>query len=144
MTRNKNRIYLALYARTGPQSHIHHISLLVSPKKPDPNGNNTWRFHVMNIPNPAYVTMQEWQYQALLVLGRTTRLIALVLLGKTVKSGEEIGQILTAVDIVQDNPSWTCKEWVFSAIEVSQLSHLIYANQPNCAIISASHYPEHR
>jgi hypothetical protein len=46
----------------------------------------------MNKPNPAYVIMQEWQYQlAMMVSGRTNRLIALVLLGKTEKSGEEIG-----------------------------------------------------
>jgi hypothetical protein len=73
--------------------------------------------------------MQEWHHQAIIVSSCANRLIALVLLGKTEKRGEEIGHILKA-DIVWDNPSWTCKEWVFSAVEVSQLSHLIYAIQP--------------
>ncbi|KIN98250.1 hypothetical protein M404DRAFT_853188 [Pisolithus tinctorius Marx 270] len=118
MARNKKRIYMSLYARTGSQEHIHHFALLVSPKNPTGNNLSTWRLHAMNRPNPAYATQQEWQYKPAIVPGRTTRLLALVLLGKTQRSGEDISNILTAVELVQDDPSWTCKEWVFGAIEV--------------------------
>ena len=121
MTRNKNRIYMALYARSGPQGHIHHVALLVSPKNPDANSQNTWWLHAKNKPNPAYAVQQEWQYEALKVSGRTSRLIALVLLGKTERTGEDIGNVLTEVELVQNDSSWTCKEWVFSAIEVSSI-----------------------
>ena len=73
----------------------------------------------MNKPNPSRPTSQEWKYEPLQVIGRTGRLLALGLLGKTEKSGRAISEMLRAVELVQDDTSWNCKSWAFSAIEAS-------------------------
>lgn len=123
MGRNKQRIYLALYTRTGQRSDIPHVALLLCPKKTNQADTNTWRFHAMNRPNTDFTTQQEWQYDGTTTHGRTNRMMALVLLGKTENDGEHLNEILSQVEMVQDDPSWSCKEWVFSAIEVSGPSY---------------------
>ena len=77
----------------------------------------------MNRPNPGRPTQQEWKYESLQVIGRTGRLLSLALLDKTEKSGEEVSEMLRAVEVVQDDMSWNCKSWTFSAIEVSIRLH---------------------
>jgi len=106
MPRNKNRIYMAFYSRSKPDDY--HMAVLVSPKNPAPNDTNTWRLHVMNKPNPSRLTQQEWKYEPLEVIGRTGRLLALGLLGKTDKSGKEVSEMLGAVEVVQDDIGWLC------------------------------------
>lgn len=118
MPRNKNRIYMAFYSRSKFDGY--HMAVLVSPKNPNPNDTNTWRLHVMNKPNPSRLTQQEWKYEPLEVIGRTGRLLALGLLGKTDKSGKEVSEMLGAVEVVQDDMGWNCKSWTFSAIEASR------------------------
>ena len=80
----------------------------------------------MNRPNTNFTTQQEWQYDATTTYTRTTRMTALVLLGKTESSGEQLNEILSRVEMVQDDPSWSCKEWACSAIEVSEPSYAKY------------------
>lgn len=78
----------------------------------------------MNRPNTSFTTtQQEWCYDATSTYGCTNRMIALVLLGKTEMSGEQLDEILSQVGMVQDDPTWSCKEWAFSAIEVSWPSY---------------------
>jgi hypothetical protein len=112
---------MAFYARTGNTGHIHHVALHVSPKNADAHRMNTWRMHAVNKPDAAYVTQQVWTYDPGTIINRPQGLIALVLLGKTVKDGEELRDVLKAVEIVQEDLSYTCKSWVFGAIEVIQL-----------------------
>jgi hypothetical protein len=119
MPRNKNRIYMAFYSRS--QNDNYHMAVLVSPKNPNPDDTNTWRLHVMNRPNPNRLTQQEWKYEPLQVIGRTGRLLSLALLDKTEKSGEEVSEMLRNVEVVQDDMSWNCKSWTFSAIKAIRL-----------------------
>jgi hypothetical protein len=98
---------MAFYSRSKPDDY--HMAVLVSPKNPAPNDTNTWRLHVMNKPNPSRLTQQEWKYEPLEVIGRTGRLLALGLLGKTDKSGKEVSEMLGAVEVVQDDIGWNCK-----------------------------------
>lgn len=97
------------------------MAVLVSPKNPNPDDTNTWRLHVMNRPNPNRLTQQEWKYEPLQVIGRTGRLLSLALLDKTEKSGEEVSEMLRNVEVVQDDMSWNCKSWTFSAIKAIRL-----------------------
>lgn len=91
--------------------------VLVSPKNPKPDDNNTWRLHVMNRPNPNRPsTQQEWVYDPLQIIGRTSRLLALVLLGKTEVSGEELSEMLDAVEMTQDDRNWDCTTWTLGAV----------------------------
>lgn len=110
---------MAFYSRS--QNDDYHMAVLVSPKNPNPDDINTWRLHVMNRPNPGCQTHQEWKYEPLQVIGRTGRLLSLVLLDKTEKSGEEVSEMLRNVKVLQDDTSWNCKSWTFSAIEASVL-----------------------
>ena len=79
----------------------------------------------MNRPNPSRLTQQEWRYEPLQVIGRTGRLLSLALLDKTEKGGEEVSEMLRNVEVVQDDISWNCKSWTFSAIEASVLPLLL-------------------
>jgi hypothetical protein len=73
----------------------------------------------LNRPNTDFATQQEWRYEVTTTYGRTNRMVALVLLGKTEISGEQLDVILSQVGIVQDDPTWSCKTWALCAIEVS-------------------------
>lgn len=117
MTRNKTRIYIAFYARVGHDNF--HTAILVSPKNPKPHGSCTWRLHVINRPNLDMGTQQEWVYTPLQVQNRTTHLLALVLLGKTKTKGQELSEMLRAVEAIQDNENWTCRTWTLSAVQAS-------------------------
>ena len=121
MVRNKNRIYLAFYARSGHDNY--HVAILICPKN---SKGIIWRLHVMNRPNPSLVTQQEWVYEYRTFIGRTSHLLALGLLGKTEKSGEEMSEVLRGVEIVQDDITWTCKSWALSAIEASPSPGFMY------------------
>lgn len=63
MTRNKNRIYMGYYARSGHDDY--HTAILISPKNPKYDLPGTWRLHVVDLPNPNGSTY--WEYRALLV-----------------------------------------------------------------------------
>lgn len=76
----------------------------------------------MNKPKSSRPTQQEWKYEPLEVIGRTGRLLALALLDKTETSGEDVSETLRAVEVVQDDMSWNCRTWTFSAIEASSRS----------------------
>lgn len=115
MTRNKNRIYF--YSRSGHDNF--HTTILVSPKKPKSHDNTTWRLHVINQPNPSRPTQVEWVYEPRLVQGRTLRLRALILLGKTETKGQELSETLGAVEVVQDDENLDCTSWTLSAVQAS-------------------------
>ncbi|KAH7913240.1 hypothetical protein BJ138DRAFT_1146455 [Hygrophoropsis aurantiaca] len=125
MTRNKNRIYMAFYSRSGGSDY--HLALLLSPKNPKPNDRDTRRFHAMNRPDPNRISQQEWVYESIQVFGRTSRLLALALLGKTEMDDNELSDLLASVKLVQDDANWNCRSWVFSAIEVLRSNGIITA-----------------
>ena len=116
MARNKTRIYMAFYSR--PKNDDYHMAVLLSPKNPNPHDTSTWRLHVTTNPT-SRLTQQEWKYDPLQVICRTERLVSLVLLDKTKKSGEEVCEMLRVIEVVQNDMSWNCKSWVFSAIKAS-------------------------
>ena len=80
----------------------------------------------MNKPKSSRPTQQERKYEPLEVIGRTGRLLALALLNKTETSGEDVSETLKAIEVVQDDMSWNCRTWTFSAIEASSRSLVAY------------------
>jgi hypothetical protein len=121
MVRNKNRLYLALshHPPGGVQGH-HHQSLLFLPKTLDlscPGQLDAWRFRAVRDEGS-----DRWGYRGAPAPARTTMLGALVLLGKTTLSGEELNEMLQAVPLRDiDN----CTVWTNEAIQVCTSVHLL-------------------
>ncbi|KAJ8469979.1 hypothetical protein ONZ45_g16707 [Pleurotus djamor] len=129
---NKNRIYMAFYARTDEKFHM---GLLVMPKTVAGNEKTTWRLHAINRPDPSRRIQQRWDYEGDAVPARTPRILALVLLGKTEMSGRSVSDLLGAyVKPKQDDPMWNCKLWVFSAIEFLRIKAIIPAGLSPCQL----------
>lgn len=119
---NKNRIYMAFYHR--PTHNNFHVALLVTPRDIDSESEDSLCLHVMNTPSrltddPDEEAVVRWNYRPQSVCSRTGRLGALVFLGKTVMSADDLKDMLVSVPIVQGDSSWTCKSWTFSAIQAS-------------------------
>jgi hypothetical protein len=113
----ERHIYIAFFSRSGHEDY--HTAILVSPRNPEADGNRTWQLHVMNRINPTRRTQEEWEYEPLLVAGRPSRLLALVLLSKTELSGRELSEMLRAVEVIQDDTNWNCRTWTLSAAQAS-------------------------
>jgi hypothetical protein len=111
MPRNKNRLYLAFYAG----AH-HHQALLLLPKTPALAGAATggdapaWRFHAVRDKR-----MDRWAFVAEQAPARTRALGALVLLGKTTASAEELRHMLRGVPLAEIED---CTAWATAAIQV--------------------------
>ena len=123
MTRNKNRIYIAFFARPGHDNF--HTAILVTPKNPKPNENTSWQLHVINRPDTSRANQEEWVYNPQQTDGRTSRLMALILLGKTEANGQELSEMLGAVEVVQDVSNWNCTSWTLSTVQASPSLPLI-------------------
>ncbi|KAH9949240.1 hypothetical protein B0H21DRAFT_144452 [Amylocystis lapponica] len=113
MARNKNRIYMVLYHYSNDDRY--HAALLVSKKPP---GTERWRYHVINRLTPVRGGVrQDWVFDVVILGSRTTRMLALVLLGKTQRNCEDFSEPLASAPIVQDDVGWTCENWVFGAVQ---------------------------
>ncbi|KAH9941997.1 hypothetical protein B0H21DRAFT_539205 [Amylocystis lapponica] len=115
MTGSRSRLYMGLYKRTRGQGY--HMALLLSPKSPT-DSVAIWRYHATNKPNPETpVTQQDWVYEPMQVFGRDSRLLALVLLDKTGRCGEDLARVLASAPVVQSDPNWNCRSWLFGAVQ---------------------------
>jgi hypothetical protein len=117
---NKDRLYLAFYRRgvVNPEDAKYHTALLLVPKtvkdktkvnryhvKNDiANGKVQWVFPDDDTPNT-----------------RTLKLISVLYLGKVASRKKVLEDTLKAVPIVQDDPAWRCRHWVWSAVEACQI-----------------------
>jgi hypothetical protein len=112
---NKDRIYIALYARGGQDPNTYHWAIIVGPKK-EVEGGKGFRYHARQRLDPATPGRQEWHYEALdIPLAQTSMLLARVMIGKVVDEAR-LSTTLAAVLLVQDDPAWTCRIWVRDAI----------------------------
>ncbi|KAJ7209170.1 hypothetical protein GGX14DRAFT_499352 [Mycena pura] len=118
--RNKDRLYIAYYTRGQAQSNDapFHTALLLAPKNPSTKigTEDTTRYHVIN---PLKGGRQLWQYDEKSAFARTDKLVAVMLLGKlpTSWNRQAVSELLRAVPVVQDNPQWRCRHWVWAAID---------------------------
>ncbi|KAL8728434.1 MAG: hypothetical protein Q9166_005396 [cf. Caloplaca sp. 2 TL-2023] len=120
MPANKDRLYVALYARGGgshrePGSDAtYHWALMVG-QKGDDGGSKGWRFHAKN---PKGAT--DWIYEELeLAKMQTGMLLARIVIAK-ITDFDRLKAAMRSVEIVQGDPSWTCIKWVENALTAIQ------------------------
>ncbi|PGH02262.1 hypothetical protein AJ80_08887 [Polytolypa hystricis UAMH7299] len=112
---NKDRIYVALYARGGQDPNTYHWAIIVGPKT-EVEGGRGFRYHARQRLDPTTPGRQVWHYEALdIPLTQTSMLLARVMIGK-VANHAQLAKTLAAVPREQDNPAWTCRIWVRDAI----------------------------
>ncbi|KAG9234215.1 hypothetical protein BJ875DRAFT_496045 [Amylocarpus encephaloides] len=107
MVSGKQRLYIALYAKSGTN---YHWALLVGPKEEADNSQGK-RYHVRE--EFGHVAGQvRWDYQGLEIqMGQTPLLLIRILFAK-VKKPDRLEQLLSRVVVVQDDPNWRCRHWV--------------------------------
>ena len=117
MVSNKDRLYVALYARhgTGPDPEPYHWGLIRSPKGEDYDATESTRYHVRNIPTS---DGQVWEYETRDVRSRATYNLLVRILISKIDPGKvgRMESILNYVEIIQDDPGWNCKSWVEVAV----------------------------
>lgn len=114
-TSNKDRIYIALYARGGQEPGTYHWAIIVGPKI-EAKGTQGRRFHVKQRLDPAGNGQFVWIYESLEIpLVPTGMLLGRITIGK-VTDKARLHSTLSAVPVLQNDPSWTCRIWVRGAI----------------------------
>jgi hypothetical protein len=114
-TSNKDRIYVALYARGGQDPNTYHWAIIIGPKN-EVEGGRGFRYHARQRLDPARPGRHVWHYEALdIPLAQTSMLLARVMIGK-VADGAQLAATLAAVPLVQDDLAWTCRIWVRDAL----------------------------
>ena len=113
MTRNKPRLYIALY--TNPRPNQYHWALMVGPK--DVEDPSVVRYHVKNPPAEiAGEVVAPWIYERIVPSRlRTWNLLARLVVAK-IEEPDLIDSTLQAVPIIQGDPEWTCRIWVKDAV----------------------------
>ena len=109
---NKDRVYVALYARGGQDPNTYHWAIVVGPKEEVEGG----RAYARQRFDPARPGHNIWVYESLEIpLIQTSMLLGRIMIAKVTNSAQ-LHSTLAAVPIVQDDPSWTCRIWVKDAI----------------------------
>lgn len=119
MPRNKDRLQLALYARS-KHPGTYHYAFFVAPK--NTKGSMT-KHHVKNTVaiDASEQVVQPWRYERTTVtdVASEQRLLARIIIAKVAKSSDEVQRILDGVPIYQvedlekaEAQTFTCKTWV--------------------------------
>jgi hypothetical protein len=131
MSRNKPRLYLALYARPKFPG-TYHYALLVSPKieSLNPEERDSTKYHCKNILQAAHgVVSTPWTVEREHVNANADfRILVRVLLGK-VPSTTAFDMYIDDVHWAPDQPGFSCVEWVRLALD--QLRRSGIANVPH-------------
>ncbi|KAJ3710476.1 hypothetical protein C8R42DRAFT_379013 [Lentinula raphanica] len=157
--RNKPRICVALYFRGEHHRHpdsttdSYHSAILLVPKSLK-TAVTAWRFHATNSirthlepgGQSIFITDMVWRYEPSQTTMRTTRLLALVFLGKLPSevSPHDLNVIFRDnVPVVQNDPTWTCNSWTRSAIEVMKNHGIINAPiQPEMIMANGEYFAD--
>lgn len=111
MVAEKQRLYIALYFRSGPG---YHWALLVGPED-GPERARGKRYHLKEKLDT--ITRQtEWYYEAVKISMRPTGQLLVRIMIADVEKPKRLEQLLSRVLLVQNDPSWRCKHWVRDAI----------------------------
>ncbi|KAG5814735.1 hypothetical protein H9Q74_002722 [Fusarium xylarioides] len=125
MPSDKNRLYLALYARGGQG---YHWALLVGPKQEDENTRGK-RFH-------AKQQMLQWRYDEVDIRMGATNMILIRILAAKVKKMDRLKAILRSVPVRPDVPGWTCRSWVEEAYKTLQVDGKAIGSCPDWESLS--------
>ncbi|GES66234.1 hypothetical protein ASPCAL11780 [Aspergillus terreus] len=119
MPSNKDRLYVALYARGGiakmpDKEDTYHWALIVGPKA-ETEGSMGYRYHAKERPNLRQGS--EWFFEERNIpLIPTSMLLVRIMVGK-VADGKRLVQILRNIPIRQGQPGWNCVFWVQEALQ---------------------------
>lgn len=112
---NKDRVYVALYARGGQDPNTFHWAIIVGPKE-EVEGGRGYRYHARQRLDPTRPGRMLWVYEALEIpLVQTSMLLGRIMIAK-VTDNTQLRRTLAAVPVVQHDPLWTCRIWVKNAI----------------------------
>ncbi|KAJ5738067.1 hypothetical protein N7493_001222 [Penicillium malachiteum] len=123
MPSNKDRLYVALYARGGKatmpgKEDTYHWALIVGPKVEADDGMGV-RYHAKE--RPKFGGGSEWSFEERdCPLSPTSMLLVRVMVGK-VADGNRLVEILRNTPIREGQPGWNCVFWVKEALERLQV-----------------------
>ncbi|POS73721.1 hypothetical protein DHEL01_v207890 [Diaporthe helianthi] len=120
---NKDRLYIALYARGGDSvmsggEDKYHWALLVGPKHEDSNSKGK-RFHVKETMTTVDgSTQSRWVFEEREIgMNPTAMILVRVIIGKVV-SLERVASVLRNVPVNGGQPGWNCISWLRDALEM--------------------------
>ncbi|KAI9927113.1 hypothetical protein ASPWEDRAFT_298429 [Aspergillus wentii DTO 134E9] len=122
MPSNKDRLYVALYARGGAptmpgKEDTYHWALIVGPKV-ETRDKRGVRYHV--IEEPRFEGGSKWCFkEQSCALNATSMLLVRVMIGK-VEDRKSLVGILHKTPIRQGEEGWNCVSWVKEALETLQ------------------------
>lgn len=116
VTKNKHRLYLAIYAR--PQNpHSYHYALHLSPKR---SAGPTMKFHCKNVLQALSGSLSiPWIYECVPLLDANldARLLARIRLGKIVVSPAKFKSCMQTVPVdASTSVKYNCIEWIRRAL----------------------------
>ncbi|KAI3399149.1 hypothetical protein diail_7728 [Diaporthe ilicicola] len=118
---NKDRLYIALYARGGDSimsggEDKYHWALLVGPKYEDSNSKGK-RFHVKETMTAVDGrTKSRWVYEERdISMNPTAMILVRVVIGK-VASAERVAAVLRQVPVRDNQSGWNCVWWLREAL----------------------------
>ncbi|KAB8616630.1 hypothetical protein FH972_025965 [Carpinus fangiana] len=117
---NKERLYVSLFAtgqRQGVPERVFHWALTTGPKV-ETEDSRGHRMHVKNEmrPDGAGGFHQKWVYQDIdVTVLATAQSIARICIGKILDM-DKVRDIVASVPVVQDDPTWRCRQWVIDAV----------------------------
>ncbi|KAJ5121415.1 uncharacterized protein N7515_009376 [Penicillium bovifimosum] len=119
MPSNKDRIYVALYARGGRptmpgKEDTYHWAVMIGPKMETEDSNGV-RYNAKEILDPG--GNPTWEYEELdCNMGATHMLLIRIMVGK-VANGRRTIEVLRNTPMRQGEPGWNCVGWVKEALE---------------------------
>ncbi|KAF7855966.1 hypothetical protein EAF04_009922 [Stromatinia cepivora] len=122
MPSDKNRLYIALYARGGKatmpeKEDTYHWAFIVGPKK-ELEGSKGTRFHARERMVSPFGS--QWQYEEVPIpLMATQMLLVRVMIAK-IENDDRLLQILRKIPVRGGDHGWNCVAWVKEALEELQ------------------------
>ncbi|KAI4853172.1 hypothetical protein E4T44_01006 [Aureobasidium sp. EXF-8845] len=124
MPSNKDRLYLALYARAGAAKMVgkedtYHWELLVGPKS-DRTEDEGVRYHARE--RMKQDGNSEWEFEEAPTTMLPARMIMVRILIAKIESREKLAEILKQIPIRQGQQGWNCVGWIKEALSKLQES----------------------
>ncbi|KAK2596537.1 hypothetical protein N8I77_013423 [Diaporthe amygdali] len=120
---NKDRLYIALYARGGDSlmsggEDKYHWALLVGPKHEDNNSKGK-RYHVKEtMTTVGGRTQSRWVFEEREIgMNPTAMILVRVIIGK-VTNAERVAALLREVPVRDNQSGWNCVWWLREALEM--------------------------
>jgi len=114
---NKDRLYIALYARGNHQQKpgTYHWAFIVGEKQETANSEGK-RYHAKQKFDGTRPSQSLWVYEDLgIPLAPTMQLLTRIAVAK-VLNRTQLERTIAGGQLVQDDPSWTCRIWVREAL----------------------------